>query len=188
MDEKKTVPHIQCWTDSLTLPALNHPTDIVVWVTAEPGQESSYSLDVHTFCLNVPQLAWSSAFLGTEVYAVIKEPPLRTEQWPWHLSGYKESQEHQVLITEWWLSSLCLGVGTTILPVRWKNLLLPAWPVQLLSSQEWSPLQHLLLAPCSSCSSYSSSRSIRGQIFPPSPSKAQPVAIWLMKVLLRSHC
>lgn len=130
---KKAMPHIQCWTDSLMLPTLNqtshHPTEVIVWITAEPGQEPGYSLDVHTFCLNVPRLAWSSAFLGTEVQAIIKEPSLRTEQWPWHLSGYKESQEHQGLIAEWWLNSLRLGVGTAILPVKWKNLLLPAWPV-----------------------------------------------------------
>lgn len=75
--DKKAVPHIQCWTDSLTLPALNqtnYPTEVIVWITAEPGEEPCYSLDVHTFCLNVPQLAWRSAFLGTEVKAITKEP------------------------------------------------------------------------------------------------------------------
>lgn len=137
------------------------------------------------FFLECPTVSLKFSFSWYEVQAIIKEPPLSTEQWPWHLSGYKESQEHQGLIAEWWLNSLCLRVGTAILPVRWKNLLLPAWPVQLLSTQEWSPLQHLLLA-SSSCSPYSSSRSIRGQVLLPSPSTAR--TIWLMEVLLWSHC
>lgn len=91
---KKAIARIQCWTDSLTLPALNqtnHATEVIVRITAEPGKEPGYWLEAHIFSLNVPQLAWSSAFLCTEVQTIIKEPPLRTEQWPWHLSGYKES-------------------------------------------------------------------------------------------------
>lgn len=182
--EKKGVPRVQSWAESLMVPALNQssqPTEVIVWITAEPGQQHwpfigfpYHLLDCTSFS---KKFTWSSAFLGTKVQGIIKEPPLRIEQCPWRHSGYEGSREHQGLISESKIR-------------EWRTLLLPAQPASLLSRQDRSPWRHPLLAGCSCSSSSSSSRhrAVREQIFPPCPATAGPVTIWLMKVLLWSHC
>lgn len=129
---EKAVPHVQSWTETLMLPALNqtsHPTDIIVWITAEPGQQHWPFIGFPHYllgCTSFTKINLKFSFSwywgpGCNQWAPFGAWTVSPS--PQQLQGITGTPGINSRVKDPWLNSTCLEVEISFCPVEWRSLL-----------------------------------------------------------------